>query len=46
MQNAADHSAIIDAFLAANVRCKKWLDLLPLLIGQPKQVASHHPTPR
>jgi hypothetical protein len=46
MQNAADHPAIIDAFLAANVRWQKRPNLLPLLVIQPKQVASHHPTPR
>jgi hypothetical protein len=46
MQNAADHPTIIGSFLAANVRRQKRLDLFPLLIGQPKQVASHDPVPR
>ena len=39
MQNAADHTAIIHAFLAAHVRGQERFDLLPLLVVQPKQVA-------
>jgi hypothetical protein len=45
MQNAADHPAIIHAIFAAHVRRQKWLDLLPLLVAQPKQVASHDDPP-
>jgi hypothetical protein len=43
MQDAADHAPIIRALLAAHIRRQKRLDLLPLLIVQPEQVASHHP---
>jgi hypothetical protein len=41
MQDAADHAAIIHAILAAYVRRQMRLDPLPLLVVQPKQVASH-----
>jgi hypothetical protein len=43
MQNAADHASIIRALLAAHIRRQKRLDLVPLLIGQPKQIPSHRP---
>jgi hypothetical protein len=46
MQDAANHPTIIGAFFAPNVRRQKRLDLLPLLVGQPEQVASHDPAPR
>jgi hypothetical protein len=42
MQNAADHTPIIRAFLAAHIRRQKRLDLSPLLVVQPEQIASHH----
>jgi hypothetical protein len=45
MQNAADHPPIILALFAAHVRWQKGFDFSPLLVVQPKQVASHHPTP-
>jgi len=41
MQDAADHAAIIHAILAAYVRRQMRLDPSPLLVVQPKQVASH-----
>jgi hypothetical protein len=44
MQDAADHPPVIDAILAANVRRQKRRDPLPLLVVQPKQVASHAPS--
>jgi len=42
MQDAADHATIIRALLAAHIRWQKRLDLPPLLVVQPEQVASHH----
>jgi hypothetical protein len=41
MQDAADHSPIVHALFAAYVRRQKRLDLLPLLVAEPKQIASH-----
>jgi hypothetical protein len=41
MQDAADHAAIIHPILAAYVRRQMRLDPSPLLVVQPKQVASH-----
>jgi len=41
MQNAADDPPVIHPLLAADIRRQKGLDLLPLLVAQPKQVASH-----
>jgi hypothetical protein len=41
MQDAADHPPIIHPILATNVGRQVRLDLTPLLIAQPKQVASH-----
>jgi hypothetical protein len=41
MQNAADDPPIILTLLAAHIGRKKRLDLLPLFIAQPKQIASH-----
>ena len=46
MDDAADDATIIDALLAAYIGRQMRLDLFPLLIAQPKQVLSHHPTPR
>jgi hypothetical protein len=45
VQDAADHPPIIHAILAAYVHRQKRLDLLPLLVAQPKQVASHDDPP-
>jgi hypothetical protein len=42
MQDAADHAPIIRALLAAHIRRQKRLDLSPLLVAQPEQIASHH----
>jgi hypothetical protein len=44
VQDAADHPAVVDPLLAAHVRRQMWLDLPPLLIAQPKQVAPHRPS--
>jgi hypothetical protein len=41
MQDAADNPAIIHAIFPADVRWQKRRDLLPLLVIQPKQIASH-----
>jgi hypothetical protein len=41
MQDATDHPPIICPILAAYIRRKQRRDLLPLLVVQPKQVASH-----
>jgi hypothetical protein len=41
MQDAADHPAVIYPFLAAHVRRQMRLDLPPLFIAQPKQIAPH-----
>jgi hypothetical protein len=41
--DATDHPAVVDAILAAHIRRQMWLDLPPLLIAQPKQIAPHHP---
>jgi hypothetical protein len=43
MQDAADHPAIIHSILAPHVGRKQRRDPLPLLVAQPKQVASHVP---
>ena len=42
VQDAADHPPVIHAIFTAYVRRQKRLDLLPLLVAQPKQGASHH----
>jgi hypothetical protein len=36
MQNAADHPAVVDAILAANVRRQMRFDLPPLFVAQPE----------
>jgi hypothetical protein len=41
VQDAADHSPIVLALLAAHVRRQLRFDLPPLLVTQPKQVAAH-----
>jgi hypothetical protein len=41
MQNAADHPAVIHPCLASHIRRQMRFDLAPLLIAQPKQIASH-----
>jgi hypothetical protein len=43
--SAADHATIINRILATNVGRQKRLNLIPLLVSQPKQVASHDPGP-
>jgi hypothetical protein len=46
VKDAADHAAIIHTILAAHVRRQMRLDLPPLLIIQPKQIASHRANSR
>jgi hypothetical protein len=41
MQDAADHPPVVYPFFATHVRWQIGLDLPPLLIAQPKQVAPH-----
>jgi hypothetical protein len=41
MQDAADHAAVVHPVFAAYVPRQMWLDLPPLFIAQPKQVAPH-----
>jgi hypothetical protein len=41
MQDAADHSPIVDPFLATHVRRQQRGNPLPLIVTQPKQVPSH-----
>jgi len=41
MQDADDHAPIVLPRLAANIRRQKRLDLLPLLVVQPEQIAAH-----
>jgi hypothetical protein len=45
MQNAADHTPVIDALLASYVCWQMRLDPTPLLVTEPKQIASHLPAP-
>jgi hypothetical protein len=41
MQDAADNAAIIHPCFPADIRRQNRRDLLPLLVVQPKQIASH-----
>jgi hypothetical protein len=41
MQNAADHAAVIHAIFATYIPWQMGLDLPPLIVAQPKQVAPH-----
>jgi hypothetical protein len=41
MQDAADDPPIIDPILTPYIRRQKGLDLVPLIVAQPVQVASH-----
>jgi len=41
VQDAADHPAVINALFAAHIRWKVRLDLTPLIIAQPRQIAPH-----
>jgi hypothetical protein len=45
MQNAADHPPVIDTCLTAHVAWQMRLDPAPLLVTEPKQIASHLPAP-
>jgi hypothetical protein len=41
MKDAADHAPIVHTILAPYIRRQIGLDLLPLIVTQPKQIASH-----
>jgi len=41
MKDAADHATVVHTILAAYVRRQIRLDLPPLIVTQPKQIASH-----
>jgi hypothetical protein len=41
MDDAADHPAVVNALLAANVRRQVRLHLPPLFVAQPEQIAPH-----
>jgi len=41
VHDAADHAAVIDAGFASYVLGQMRLDLPPLVVAQPKQIASH-----
>jgi hypothetical protein len=41
VQDAADYTAIIHSILATYIRRQKQRDPTPLLVAQPKQIASH-----
>jgi hypothetical protein len=41
MQYAADHTPVVHSLLAPNVSRQVWLDPLPLIVVEPKQVGSH-----
>jgi hypothetical protein len=45
MQYPADHPPIVHALFAAHIRRQKRLDLFPLLVAEPKQIASHGACP-
>jgi len=45
MDDPADHSAIIHALLTAHVGWKKRINLTPLFIAKPKQIAAHRLSP-
>jgi hypothetical protein len=41
VQDAADHAAVVHTLLAAHIRRKIGLDPPPLLVIQPKKIATH-----
>jgi hypothetical protein len=45
MQNAADHAAVVYSVFAAHVCRQIRLNLPPLFIAKPKQIAPHRPAP-
>ena len=46
MKDATDHATVVHAILAAYIRRQIGLDLPPLIVTQPKQIASHLSSPR
>jgi hypothetical protein len=45
MYDSADDTPIVRSLDTSNIRRQMWLDPLPLLITQPKQVLAHDPDP-
>jgi hypothetical protein len=45
MQDPANHPTVVHALFAAHIRRQKRFDLPPLLVAEPKQIASHDPAP-
>jgi hypothetical protein len=45
MYDSADDAPIVRSLDTSNIRRQMWLDPLPLLITQPKQVFAHDPDP-
>jgi hypothetical protein len=43
MDDPTDDAPIVRSFHTANIRRQMWLDPIPLLITQPKQVLAHDP---
>jgi hypothetical protein len=43
MYDSADDTPIVRSLDTSNIRRQMWLDPLPLLITQPKQVLAHDP---
>jgi hypothetical protein len=46
VKNAADHATVVNTILAANIRRQIGLNLPPLIVTQPKQIAPHLSSPR
>jgi hypothetical protein len=46
MKDATDHATVVHPILAAYIRRQIGLDLPPLIVTQPKQIASHLSSPR
>jgi len=46
MKDATDHATVVHAILAAYIGRQIGLDLPPLIVTQPKQIASHLSSPR
>jgi hypothetical protein len=46
MDDAADHTAIVDTLHAAHIRRQMGLNPQPLLVAQPEQTLTHDTNPR